>query len=230
MILLVGSSSGIGNKLLEYLLKFDDVLATYYKKKIKYSQKNKSKKLFIKKLDISKEKNIKNFISKNQKILKKITFVNLATVSIDKLVPNIDLKDIKKVFNINTFSNILFTKYLLKIMLKENYGRFIFITSTRASNGDIGLALYSSSKSSLNSLSKCLSKEYGRYNITSNVISLGYFKSPLLDNINIRLKQKLINTIPSKKTGKVINISNTIKNIIKSNYINGSEIKIDGGI
>ena len=33
MILLVGSSSGIGNKLLEYLLKFDDVLATYYKKR-----------------------------------------------------------------------------------------------------------------------------------------------------------------------------------------------------
>ena len=41
MILLVGSSSGIGNKLLQYLLKFDDVFATYYKKKIKYSQKKK---------------------------------------------------------------------------------------------------------------------------------------------------------------------------------------------
>ncbi len=230
MILLVGSSSGIGNKLLQYLLKFDDVFATYYKKKIKYSQKKKGNKLFIRKLDISKEKNIKNFILKNQKILKKVTFVNLATISIDKLVPNIGLKDIRKVFNINTFSNILFTKYLLKIMLKENYGRFIFITSTRASNGDIGLALYSSSKSSLRSLSKCLSKEYGRYNITSNVISLGYFNSPLLDNINTKLKQKLIDTVPSKKTGKVINISNTIKNIIKSNYINGSEIKIDGGI
>ena len=78
-------------------------------------------------------------------------------------------------------------------------------------------------------ISKCISK-FGKFNITSNVISLGYFNSPLLNNIDKKIKDKLINEIPSKKIGKIKNISNIIKSIIKSDYINAAEIKIDGGL
>ena len=46
----------------------------------------------------------------------------------------------------------------------------------------------------------------------------------------MNIKNKLINQIPSKKIGKIKNISNIIKAIIKSDYINAAEIKIDGGL
>ena len=230
MIILNGASSGIGKELIKELIKVDDVLATYNKKKINIKLKTKNKQLLIKKLDISKEENIKNFISKNSKILKKITLINLATISVDKLIYNLNFNDIKKTFLINSFSNILFTKYLIYKMIKDNYGRFIFFNSTRATRGDIGISLYSTSKSILKPLSKCIAKEVGRFNITSNVISLGYFDSPLLNNINKKIKNKLLEQIPSKKIGKVKNISNMIKTIIKSDYVNAGEIKIDGGL
>tara|TARA_X000001036_G_scaffold412495_1_gene426048 strand:- start:68 stop:760 length:693 start_codon:yes stop_codon:yes gene_type:complete len=230
MILLIGASSGIGQELIKELIKFDDIVATYHKKKINIKLKLKNKKLFIKKLDISSEKSIKNFVTKNSKILKKITFINLATISVDKLIYNLNFNDIKKAFMINSFSNILFTKHLINKMIKDNYGRFIFFNSTRATRGDIGISLYSTSKSILKPLSKCIAKELGRFNITSNVISLGYFNSPLLNNIDNKIKDKLIKQIPSKKIGKVKNISNMIKTIIKSDYINAGEIKVDGGL
>ena len=230
MIILIGASSGIGQELIKELIKIDDVLATYNKKKINIKIQSKNKKLLIKKLDISSEKNIKNFITKNSKILKKIILINLATISVDKLIYNLNFNDIKKTFLINSFSNILFTKYLINKMIKDNYGRFIFFNSTRASRGDIGISLYSTSKSILKPLSKCIAKELGRFNITSNVISLGYFDSPLLNNIDKKIKNKLLEQIPSKKIGKVRNISNMIKTIIKSDYINAGEIKIDGGL
>ena len=230
MIILIGASSGIGRELIRELIKIDDVLATYNKKKIIIKIKSKNKKLLIKKLDISSEKNIKNFIKKNLKILKNITLINLATISVDKLIYNLNFNDIKKTFLINSFSNILFTKYLINKMIKDNYGRFIFFNSTRASRGDIGISLYSTSKSILKPLSKCIAKELGRFNITSNVISLGYFDSPLLNNIDKKIKNKLLEQIPSKKIGKVRNISNMIKTIIKSDYVNAGEIKIDGGL
>lgn len=230
MILLIGASSGIGSKLIKDLIKYDDILATYNKKKINLQIKGKKKNLIIKKLDISNEKNIKKFVDENTKILKKITFINLATVSIDKLILNLKLRDIQKTFQINSFSNILFTKYLINKMIKDNFGRFIFFNSTRASRGDVGISMYSSSKSTLGPFSKCISKEYGRFNITSNVISLGYFDSPLLNNIDTKIREKLINQIPSKKIGKIKNISNIIKAIIKSDYINAAEIKVDGGL
>lgn len=230
MIILIGASSGIGQELIKELIKIDDVLATYNKKKINIKIQSKNKKLLIKKLDISSEKNIKNFITKNSKILKKITLINLATISVDKLIYNLNFNDIKKTFLINSFSNILFTKYLINKMIKDNYGRFIFFNSTRASRGDIGISLYSTSKSILKPLSRCIAKELGRFNITSNVISLGYFDSPLLNNIDKKIKNKLLEQIPSKKIGKVRNISNMIKTIIKSDYVNAGEIKIDGGL
>ena len=37
-------------------------------------------------------------------------------------------------------------------------------------------------------------------------------------------------SVPLKKTGEFKNIINAINLIINSNYINGTEIKIDGGI
>ncbi len=230
MIILIGASSGIGQELINELIKFDDVLATYNKRKINIKLKQKNKKLFIRKLDISKEKNIKNFVIKNSRILKKITLINLATISVDKLIYNLNFNDINKTFLINSFSNILFAKHLINKMINENYGRFIFFNSTRATRGDVGISLYSTSKSVLKPLSKCIAKELGRFNITSNVISLGYFNSPLLNNIDKKIKNKLIEQIPSKKIGKVKNISNMIKAIIKSDYVSAGEIKIDGGM
>ena len=230
MIILIGASSGIGLKLINELIQYDDILATYNRKKINIKIKNKKKNLIIKRLDISSENNIKKFVNDNSKILKRVTFLNLATISVDKLIVNLKSNDISRSFQINSFSNILFAKYLINIMIKDNFGRFVFFSSTRASRGDTGISLYSSSKSMLKPFSKCISKEFGRFNITSNVISLGYFDSPLLNNINTKIKEKLLNQIPSKKIGKTKNISNIIKAIIKSDYINAAEIKIDGGL
>ena len=230
MIILIGASSGIGLRLINELIQYDDILATYNRKKINIKIKNKKNNLIIKKLDISKENNIKKFVNDNSKVLKRVTFLNLATISVDKLIVNLKSNDISRSFQINSFSNILFAKYLINIMIKDNFGRFVFFSSTRASRGDTGISLYSSSKSMLKPFSKCISKEFGRFNITSNVISLGYFDSPLLNNINTKIKEKLLNQIPSKKIGKTKNISNIIKAIIKSDYINAAEIKIDGGL
>ena len=230
MIILIGASSGIGLRLINELIQYDDILATYNRKKINIKIKNKKNNLIIKKLDISNENNIKKFVNDNSKILKRVTFLNLATISVDKLIVNLKSNDISRSFQINSFSNILFAKYLINIMIKDNFGRFVFFSSTRASRGDTGISLYSSSKSILKPFSKCISKEFGRFNITSNVISLGYFDSPLLNNINTKIKEKLLNQIPSKKIGKTKNISNIIRAIIKSDYINAAEIKIDGGL
>lgn len=230
MIILIGASSGIGLRLINELIQYDDILATYNRKKINIKIKNKKNNLIIKKLDISNENNIKKFVNDNSKILKRVTFLNLATISVDKLIVNLKSNDISRSFQINSFSNILFAKYLINIMIKDNFGRFVFFSSTRASRGDTGISLYSSSKSMLKPFSKCISKEFGRFNITSNVISLGYFDSPLLNNINKKIKEKLLNQIPSKKIGKTKNISNIIRAIIKSDYINAAEIKIDGGL
>ena len=230
MYLIIGGSSDIGYKIASELANTDDVLLTYRNVKNLKKINNNKYNIIYKKLDLKNFQNIRNFVSSNKKILKNIKFINLATITSDKMINKIQPVDLLNVFKINIFSNILFCKELLPIMLDQNYGRFVFFTSTRASRGDVGISLYSASKEGLAGFSRCLAKEYSRFDITSNCLKLGYFNTKLFKNISNRIKNKLLNEIPSKKLGDSKNISNAIKTIVDSNYINGSIINIDGGI
>lgn len=230
MYLILGGNSDLAKEIIKKLIKKDDMIVTYRSNKNLEKIKSKNKKIIYQKLDLNKLKSIKIFVKKNLKLLNNIKVINLATLSIDKLTHNIDYNDLTKVFNINNFSNILLAKELIPLMIRQNYGKFIFFTSTRATRGDIGISLYSSSKEGLSGFSRSLAKEYAVFNITSNCIQLGYFKSKLFNNIKEDTKKKLIQQIPSKKLGKTNDIIEVINLITKTNYINGSDIIVNGGI
>ncbi len=230
MYLIVGGSSDIGYELSKKLIQHDDIIITYNTKKNLKKINSINKKITYLKLDLTKQKEIDLFIKKNQKLLKDIKFINLATAKADKLIINLNSKETENVFKINVLSNIYLSKKILSLMIKQNYGRFIFFTSKRASRGDVGISLYSSTKEAISGFSRCLAKEYANYNITSNCIKLGYFKTKLFQNIPFKVKKKLLDEIPNKKLGDIKNIYNIINVIAKSDYINGSDIEIDGGI
>ena len=230
MYLIVGGSSDIGYELSKKLIQHDDIIITYNTKKNLKKINSINKKITYLKLDLTKQKEIDLFIKKNQKLLKDIKFINLATAKADKLIINLNSKETENVFKINVLSNIYLSKKILSLMIKQNYGRFIFFTSKRASRGDVGISLYSSTKEAVSGFSRCLAKEYANYNITSNCIKLGYFKTKLFQNIPFKVKKKLLDEIPNKKLGDIKNIYNIINVIAKSDYINGSDIEIDGGI
>ena len=230
MFLIIGASSDVGNEIVKDLIKYDDVLLTYRNKNnIKKIKANKYK-IFYEKLDLTDYQNIDKFLKKYSKLLKNIKFINLATAKSDKIIINLNTIDIQNVFKVNVLSNIYLCKKLLPLMIQQKFGRFIFLTSKRASRGDVGISLYSSSKEAISGFSKCLAKEYYDYNITSNCIKMGYFKTKLFEKIPKKIQLKLISQIPNKKLGNLRNINNVIHAIVDSEYINGSTIDVDGGI
>jgi len=230
MYLIVGGSSDLANKIVADLSKYEDIIVTFRNSTKLKKIKSKKKKILYRKLDLNNLQSIKKFVLQNQKLLKNIKFINLATFTVDKLTHNLKNDDITKVFNVNLFSNITLAKELLPIMINQNFGKFIFFTSTRGERGDKGISLYSSSKQALSSFSRCLAKEYAGFNITSNCIRLGYFDTKLFNNISENVRLKLIRDIPSKKLGNPINITKTILMISNTDYISGSDISIDGAI
>lgn len=223
MIVLTGASGGIGTEIIEDLSKLDDVLAIYNTTKPKnINHSNVS----FRKVDISDPEEIKSFVDKEGSYLKNISLINMAAVSIDGLLANYDLENWEKVMKINLISNFLFSKYLLPKMIKDKWGRIIHVSST---NSAIGAGAYSSSKSGLDGLSKALSKEYGRYNITSNIIKLGVFNSGMFHQLSKKNQKIFLEKIPSKNIGKTSNITNAISFLISSEFVNGASITIDGG-
>ena len=78
--------------------------------------------------------------------------------------------------------------------------------------------------------SKPITKEYAKFNITSNILLLGNFNYGMFTKLSSSKKNQLLNKVPSKKHGKINNIYNAIEFINNSDYVNNSEIKIDGGL
>ena len=228
MIVLTGVSGGIGNNIIQSLSSIDNVLGIYNNNKPPINL-NKNKVILFK-IDLTDEKKIKKFIDENLKKEKKITLIHLASIKNDNLILNQDIKKLKNIFELNFFAPYILSKYIIEIMVKNNWGRIIYFSSTGGEKGDQGTSAYTSSKLALLGLSRVISKEYARFNITSNVIKLGNFNTGLFKKLPKSKQKTLIENIPSKKLGDFKDISSTIRLIINSNYINGAEINIDGGM
>ena len=159
-----------------------------------------------------------------------ISFLNMSTKKIDSLLVKHDLDLWDESISINLNSPFYFAKLLIPLMINNKWGRFMFVTSTGGMRGDIGTVSYSASKVGLLGLSRVICKEYSKFNITSNVISLGTFDTGLFHNLSEKKRKEILETIPSKSTGNIDNIVNAVDFIVKSDYVNGSIINIDGGM
>jgi len=226
MIIITGASGGIGSAILRDISTVDRIIGLYNTNK----PTNKDKGILYEKINLCDENQIIEFINKYRAELSNITLIHCAAVKNDKLMVNLNSSDWESVFNVNVKGAFLFTKHILKIMIGDQWGRVIHFSSKGSEVGDIGTAAYSSSKMALLGISRVLSKEYATFGITSNVISLGAFNTGLYTDLSDKVKKEILGKIPSKKVGNIINISNAVKFIIDSDYVNGSVITIDGGV
>ena len=132
--------------------------------------------------------------------------------------------------NCNLRADFILTRSLLSTMVNDKWGRIIHLSSTASVIGVPGTIAYSTSKAGLIGMSKVISKEYGRLGITSNVLMLGYFNTGLFDTLSEEHKKDIIKSIPIKRLGEPNNIVNGIEYLIKSDFVNGSILNIDGGM
>ena len=227
LYIITGAGSGLGKYCTDRFSKKNKVIAIYNSSVIK-NKKN----LIGKKINLEKKTDIDNFFLKNKKILndaKSITFLSFATYKEDSILSNITEKNLKKTFNINVFANFYFCSNLIPFMLNKKKSNIIFISSTLGLLGDQGISLYSSSKHALTGLMKSITTEFSKFNIYCNILSLGFFKSPLWYKLDDGTREKILKFSPSKKLGKKEDLLNAIIFLEKNNYMNGRYLNLDGG-
>ncbi|MDA7713990.1 SDR family NAD(P)-dependent oxidoreductase [Candidatus Pelagibacter sp.] len=224
VLVVLGASSGIANELNKFFYKKFAMYFFYFKNKPKYLKNTKSIKL-----NLQNYKKLKNTLNTINLKKKKIIILNLASIKIDKVSYYINNNDMEKTFSVNFFSFLNFIQHFLPEMIKIKWGRVINFSSTAGAVGEKGTLLYTASKNATHGMIKVMSKEYAQFNLTFNTIELGNFDYGLFKKLKPSMREKIISNIPSKKTGDIKDIYNTVNFIINSNYVNGAKINVDGG-
>ena len=209
-IILTGATGGIGDAIVETLQSLKaNILVTGTNENKLENLRKKYKNLIAIKQDISNHDEIEGFIDKCN----------------SELEGKIDVR-------INLTSTFLLSKFVIKKMLKKKFGKIINITSVVGHTGNLGQANYSASKGGVTSMSKSLSIEYAKKNITVNCIAPGFIETAMTEKINDDYKNQLKAKIPLDRFGTPQDIANCTAFLCSdiSNYITGETIHVNGGM
>ena len=185
------------------------------------------------KFDISDHNKIEEFIDNVSTQLSGLDIlVNNAGTNIDNLSLRMKDEEWKKVIDINLTSTFLLSKYAIKKMLKNKYGRIVNITSVVGHTGNLGQSNYAASKAAIIGMTKSLAIEYAKKNITLNCVSPGFIQSRMTDNIIESVKAVLTSRIPMSRLGNGEDVANSVVFLSsdQASYITGETIHVNGGM
>ena len=233
-ILITGASGGIGKELVKKFSTLGgNILGTGTNSEKLDALKKEYPGIKVKKFDISEHVRIEEFI---ENVALELGGLDVLTNNAGKNVDNLSLRmkdeDWKKVIDINLTSTFLLSKYSIKKMLKNKFGRVVNITSVVGHTGNLGQANYAASKSGIIGMSKSLAIEYAKKNITVNCVSPGYIVSDMTMNIAEKVKLYLTSRIPMAKLGTGEDVSNCVAFLSseQASYITGETIHVNGGM
>ena len=175
------------------------------------------------------EEKIKYLIEKYEKI---DILVNNAGITRDSLFMRMKESQWDEVFETNTKGVFNCTKNVVRMMLKNQYGKIINISSVVGEMGNPGQVNYSSTKSALIGFTKSLAKELGSKNINVNAITPGFIETEITEVLSDSIKDKYKEIIPLSRFGKPEDVAKAVLFLASddSSYITGEVLKINGGL
>ena len=121
--------------------------------------------------------------------------------------------------------NVVRMSRLAVPIMKKNGGSIVNISSYSAKDPNISFPTSSTIRAGLSAFVKLFADQYAKDGIRMNNILPGFVDSFDVDD-------EIRSMIPSKREGRVDEIANTVVFLLsdKSSYVNGQNIRVDGGL
>ena len=237
---ITGCNRGIGKSILEKLIKnnaniicsvrrIDNKFLNYFEKQ----KKDLGANIKIIEMDLTNVQNIKDSLKPVYDNKKKIDIlINNAGIADGSILEMSSIEKIKEVFEVNFFSQIKLTQLLIRFLKKSKDASIINIGSISGILPERGTLGYGSSKAALMFATKVMANELSGYNIRINAIAPNIVETEMLNAMDEKAKEIFINQSFQKRAASVEDVSNLVIFLasIKSKYINGQIIRLDGGM
>lgn len=158
--------------------------------------------------------------------------VNNAGITKDNLSFRMSVEDWQKVLDINLTAAFLIARTVGRDMIRKRSGSIVNMSSVIGMHGNGGQANYAASKAGLIGLTKSLAQETASRGVRVNAIAPGFIDSDMTAVLPEAAKEKMLELIPLKRTGKPEDIAEAALFFAESasSYITGQVLPVDGGM
>jgi 3-oxoacyl-[acyl-carrier protein] reductase len=155
--------------------------------------------------------------------------VNNAGIRRDTLLMWMENSHWQDVLNTNLNGFFFVTRFVLKNMLVNKYGRIVNIVSLSGIKGLPGQVNYSAAKAGIIGATKALAQEIGKKRVTVNAVAPGFIKTDMTKDLN---ENELKNLIPLNRFGNPEEVADLVCFLAseKASYITGEIISVNGGL
>lgn len=158
--------------------------------------------------------------------------INNAGITRDALMMRMDDSAWQSVIDVNLTGTYLCSKPVVRLMMKQKFGRIINISSVVGSMGNPGQTNYAASKAGIIGFTKSLAKEVASRGITVNAVAPGFIQTAMTDVLPEKAKEELMALIPSGRLGVPEDVAAAVRFLVsdEASYITGSVLHVNGGM
>jgi len=158
--------------------------------------------------------------------------INNAGITRDNLLMRLKEEDWDAVIAINLKGTYNCCKSVLKVMMKQRFGRIVNVASVVGIMGNAGQTNYAASKAGIIGFTKSLAKEVASRGINVNAVAPGFIATAMTDQLNQNQKDALLKQIPLQRLGAPEDVARVISFLVSegASYITGQTITVDGGM
>ena len=158
--------------------------------------------------------------------------VHCAGVTRDNLALRMKDEEWQQVIDVNLTAGFRLARAAMRGMMKQRWGRILFITSVVGTTGNAGQANYAASKAGMVGMSKAMAQEVASRGITVNCVAPGFIETAMTDALSDDQKATLLTGVPSGRLGSVADISAGVVYLasIEASYVTGQTLHINGGM
>lgn len=157
--------------------------------------------------------------------------VNNAGITRDRSFRKMNDDEWQEVINNNLNSVYYTTSAATPIMIEQQYGRIINISSFVGQAGNFGQANYSASKGGIIAFTKTVAIELAKFNITVNSLAPGFTLTDMLAKVPENVQDQIKARIPMGRFGQPEEIAKAVVFLAaEGDYITGQQINVNGGV
>ncbi|CAK8712244.1 3-oxoacyl-[acyl-carrier-protein] reductase [Candidatus Electronema halotolerans] len=189
--------------------------------------------LRLQQVDVSDYRAVESFYREAEEQFETIDIlVNNAGIRRDAVLAMMRQENWQRVLDVNLTGGYNMTRFAIPLMMKQKYGRIIFITSPMGHLGFAGQSNYAASKAGQTGLMKSLSKEVAKRKITVNCVSPGFISTDFIDDLSEEQVKEYKKLVPAGRFGKPEEVADAVLFLAdkKAAYITGAVLEVTGGL